>query len=280
MQNQLFKSLRVTSITLLLLSAPVFAALPNGGVPNGGVPNDEKSYEELPTKNLSDIERPQEKRADHKTIKPFIAKYDLLKKSDSVGEAIRKLNYSDDNLANYSYRTDANWFIFNDIREETSITSFDNKIITPTHYLFERKGTGKDKKYEWSFDVENDLATDLKKGKQLKVKFPENIQDKLSFQLQLRLDLIKDSSQKEYSYPVISTSGSIKEYIFENEGEEILTLPYGEIKAIKLKREVKDKKKVTFVWFAPELNYLLVQLYQMKNGKAQFNILLKTVDTL
>lgn len=259
MQNQLSNLISLTSLVLLLLSTELFA---------------EPVHE-----NLSSEKTSPETKAEPKTIKPFIAKYDLLKQSDSVGEAIRRLNYPDDHSANYSYRTEASWFIFTDIREETTVTKFNDNTITPTHYLFERKGTGKDKKYEWTFDVENDLATDLKKAKKLAVKFPKKIQDKLSYQLQLRLDLIKDSSQKEYTYPVISTSGAIKEYIFENEGEETITLPIGEIKAIKLKREVKDKKKITYIWFAPELNYLLVQIFQMKNGKGQFNALLKTVET-
>jgi hypothetical protein len=267
MQNHLSKLFSITSLILLLLSTEFFAEASNTELSTEAIHHDKTPHEKSSL----------EKKVDHKTIKPFIAKYDLLKKSDSVGEAIRKLNYTTENLANYSYRTEASWFVFTDIRKETSIANVDHKTVTPTHYLFERKGTGKDKKYEWTFDVENSLATDLKKEKQLPIKFPEKIQDKLSYQLQLRLDLIKDSSQKQYIYPVISTSGSIKEYIFENEGEETITLPYGEIKALKLKRDVKDK--ITYVWFAPELNYLLVQIYQIKNGKAQFNALLKTIET-
>jgi hypothetical protein len=272
MQNHLSNLFIITSLVLLLLSTDLFAELSHEVIPL-----DTSSHDNLSHGNLSHDNLSHDTKAEHKSIKAFIAKYALLKKSDSVGEAIRKLSYSDDNLANYSYRTEANWFIFSDIREETSIANLDNKKVTPTHYLFERKGTGRDKKYEWTFDVENDLATDLKKAKQLAVDFPEKIQDKLSYQLQLRLDLIQNSSQKEYTYPVISTSGSIKEYIFENQGEETLTLPFGEVKAIKLKRDVKDK--ITYVWFAPELNYLLVKIYQIKNGKGQFNALLKTVET-
>jgi len=215
-----------------------------------------------------------------KVIKPFIARYDLLKKSDSVGEAVRTLEYNADHSASYSYKTDASWFIFTDLREETSITKLDDNKITPTHYYYKRSGTGNNKSYEWTFDVDNDLASDVKKAKQLTIQFPEKIQDKLSYQLQLRLDLIKDSAKEIYTYPVISTSGKIKNYTFVNEGEEIIILPFGEVTAIKLKRDVKDSKKITYAWFAPDLNYLLVRLYQMKNGKSQFNAELKTVDIL
>ena len=255
MQNCLAHLLYRSSVLLLFISSVLFAE----------VSNEQNSHE---------------KKSATKIIKPFIAKYDLLKKSDSVGEATRQLNYPDELSANYRYKTEASWFIFSDVREETSITKVNDSKITPTHYLFERKGTGRDKKYEWTYDVENDFASDLKKEKKLNITFPEKIQDKLSYQLQLRLDLIINSSQELYTYPVISTSGAIKDYTFVNEGEKIITLPYGEIKTVKLKRETKDKKKITYAWFAPDLNYLLVKLSQIKNGKEQFSAELKTVDLI
>ena len=54
-------------------------------------------------------------------------------------------------------------------------------------------------------------------------------------------------------------------------------LPYGLVKAIRLKREVVDKKRVTYAWFAPELNYLLVKLYQVKGGVEQFEAQLTSI---
>ncbi|PCJ51130.1 MAG: hypothetical protein COA74_01335 [Gammaproteobacteria bacterium] len=213
-----------------------------------------------------------------KKISAFTAKYDLLKKSDSVGEALRRLEYLDDGSIKYSYKTKASLFIFTDTREETSLVQIKENTVIPSHYLFQRKGTGRDKKYEWTYDLDKNTAVDLKKAKQINIEFPQRIQDKLSYQLQLQLDLIKDPTKKEYSFPVISTGGSIKDYSFTNEGEEELVLPYGTIKTIKLKREVVDKEKITYAWFAPELNYLMVKLYQIKDGKPQFTADLKIVE--
>ena len=39
-----------------------------------------------------------------KKISAFTAKYDLLKKSDSVGEALRRLEYLDDGSIKYCYK--------------------------------------------------------------------------------------------------------------------------------------------------------------------------------
>ncbi len=77
---------------------------------------------------------------------------------------------------------------------------------------------------------------------------------------------------------MISTSGSIKNYVYQYDGEEEVMLPYGLVKAIRLKREVIKKKRITYAWFAPELNFLMVKLYQVKSGIEQFEAQLNSVE--
>ncbi len=62
----------------------------------------------------------------------------------------------------------------------------------------------------------------------------------------------------------------MKDYTYQYDGEEELILPYGLVKTVRYKREIKAKKRITYTWFAPELNYLLVKLYQIKAGNEQF----------
>jgi len=54
-------------------------------------------------------------------------------------------------------------------------------------------------------------------------------------------------------------------------------LPYGLVKTIRLKREIIEKERITYAWFSPELDYLLVKLYQIKAGAEQFEAQLKSV---
>jgi len=212
-------------------------------------------------------------------IAPFEATYSILHKSKEVGTAIRKLEKLTDNNYRYSYTTDIEWLIFDDKRTEESLVSIKNNYVIPQHYKYAREGTGRDKFYEWSYNVADNSATNLKKNETITLEFPENIQDSLSYHLQHRLNLIKNPEQKDFLYSVIKSSGSLREYAYEYDGEEEVMLPYGLINTIKLKREVKDKKRVTYAWFAPELDYLLVRLYQIKNGTQQFEAQLMVIDT-
>lgn len=211
-------------------------------------------------------------------IKPFEATYSILHKHKKVGEGQRKLEYLPNNQAKYSYHTDIEWMIFSDKREETSIVNLNDSTVKPTHYDYTREGTGRDKAYEWTYDITNNSATNVKTELHKNIDFPANIQDKLSYHLQHRLSMIENPKQELYVYPVIGTSGSIKNYVYQYDGEEEIVLPYGLVKTVRLKREVLEKERVTYAWFAPELNYLLVKLFQVKSGVEQFEAQLKAID--
>ncbi|WP_448555585.1 DUF3108 domain-containing protein [Thalassotalea montiporae] len=214
-------------------------------------------------------------------VSPFTAQYTILRKSKAVGSATRELEYLDNGLAKYSYHTDIEWMIFSDRRAETSIVEVAGGKVTPSHYTYNREGTGKDKYYEWQYDVKANQATNVKTKRTRDIDFPTNIQDKLSYHLQNRLNLIANDGQAQkpqhFVYPVVGTSGKIKNYVYEYDGEEELMLPYGLVKTIRLKREVVDKKRVTYAWFAPELDYLMVKLFQQKGGVEQFQAQLSSL---
>lgn len=211
-------------------------------------------------------------------VPAFNANYTILRSSKSVGKATRKLSYLDNGMAKYSYHTDIEWLIFSDTRDETSTVKLNGNKVTPTNYVFKREGTGRDKYYEWSYDTANGTATDEKKNKTKTIDFPDNIQDSLSYHLQHRLNLISKPEQKQFVYPVIKSSGSLKNYVYQYDGEEEIMLPYGLVKTVKFKREVVEKKRITYAWFAPELDYLLVKLYQIKGDVEQFEAQLESVD--
>ncbi len=210
-------------------------------------------------------------------IPAFTAQYSILHSGKTVGEATRQLSYLDNGLAQYSYHTDIEWLIFSDTREETSIVKLEGNKVIPTHYEYTREGTGSDKHYKWRYDIDKNSAVNELKDRKKTIKFPDNIQDSLSYHLQHRLNMMTSPAQEHFVYPVIKTSGSIKNYVYQYDGEEDLMLPYGLVKTIRLKREVIEKKRVTYAWFAPELNFLLVKLHQIKGDVDQFEAQLKSV---
>lgn len=210
----------------------------------------------------------------------FTANYTVLHKSDPVGTAVRQLSYKTDGSIDYHYQTHVEWLIFSQTRAETSILNLVNDKVTPLHYINTREGTGKDKRYEWLYQASKNKAEDIERQRIHTIDFSNNLQDKLSYHLQHRINLLNDATQSSYTYSVINTSGSINDYIYEYDGEEELILPYGLVKTKRFKREVKEKERVTYAWFAPDLDYLLVKLYQTKGGNEQFEAQLSSYKIL
>lgn len=210
-------------------------------------------------------------------IQAFTAKYAILHKSKKIGEGTRQLIYLDDNTLEYSYKSEISWLIFSDSRSEISTLKYKNDVLTPLKYEYKREGTGRDKHYIWQFDAKNNTATDVKKKRTIDIDFSQPLQDTLSYHLQHRLKMMEHPDQKQFVYPVIKTSGKIQNYVYQYDGEEELMLPYGLVKTIRLKRELIEKKRITYAWFAPALNCLLVKLYQVKGGTEQFEAQLATL---
>ena len=209
-------------------------------------------------------------------INDFTANYNIVHDGDNVGKAVRTLKNLADGSIEFNYKTDIEWMIFSDHRREITTNKIVDGKVLPLTYRSDREGTGKDKFYRWTFDHANKTAYNVKKkNKPMKGEWVDGLQSKLSYHLQSRLNLI--NGVKEFKFNALSTSGGVRTYNYEYIGKESLMLPYGNIDAIKLKRKKPDSKQVTYAWFAPELNYLMVKLHQIESDFQQFQAVLVSV---
>ena len=206
----------------------------------------------------------------HQLIPAFEAKYKISRGKKDLGTGHRKLKYLDNHSAEFSYNTDMKWFILSDKRQELSKVKLEQQRVVPLEYSFQRSGTGPNKHYHWLFAKDQGVVKNQLKNEQLTLDYSQAIQDPLSYHLQQRVNLLTQPTSTEFSYTTFSGKGNIKERSYQFDLEETITLPYGEIKTVRYKREVKRKRKVTYVWFAPELDYMLVKIQQIKNKDEEF----------
>lgn len=209
-------------------------------------------------------------------LKPYIARYKLFRSGTEHGTAERELSALD-SLYRLSYKSSIKWLIFSDKRSESSEFKIEDQQVKPYSYTMERSGTGPDRHYKVTFDREQQLLVTGKKKRKNKKNsaeqpdWDENWLDPISYQQQLYLDL--KQGKKTFDYFFINRKGLQREYKFKVAGEELLTLPYGNIKAIKVERVYdENSERQTFAWFAPELDYTLVRIWKAKSGTEQFDI--------
>ncbi|WP_331345611.1 DUF3108 domain-containing protein [Cellvibrio sp. UBA7661] len=135
--------------------------------------------------------------------------------------------------------------------------------VSPLHYSYARRGVGKDRTAELSFDWNKKSVTNNVQKISWQMDIAQKVQDKLSYQIQMQQDLLNGS--KSFSYQ-IADGGRLKEYKFIVECEEILDTPLGKVNTIKVKRSRENDERVTYAWLAKDWNYLLVRLQQEEKG--------------
>jgi hypothetical protein len=191
-------------------------------------------------------------------------------KAYRFGKELGKANLSLSKLKNNQYRLDysssVSIFFLSDKRKETSYFTIEENKIIPQSYVFKRTGTGSDKHMRIEFDHEKSkiLVND-------RPSFP--LEDQLDNQL-YRLDLQAKLAQGEtqFDYRVINDRGQYREYQMQVLGMETLSLPFGEVEAIKVGIVRENSSRSTFAWFSPALNFQLVRLQQFKDGDEQGDI--------
>lgn len=209
-------------------------------------------------------------------LKPFIARYKLFRSGKEHGSAERELSVLN-SLYRLRYQSSIKWLIFSDERSESSEFKLEDDRVRPLSYTMKRTGSGPDRTYRVIFDRDKQQIISGKKkrkdkGKRTATPWNEDWLDPISYQQQLVLDLQK--GKKSFNYHFINRKGKAREYHFRVVSKELLTLPYGDVKAIKVERlyDSKKSKRQTFAWFAPSLDYALVRIWKAKGGTEQFDI--------
>jgi hypothetical protein len=211
----------------------------------------------------------------------FKATYSLNRRGSTYGEGFRSLTKKENGIYVFSYQTKARYFFLTDTRTERSEFKYtflnEEWVASPLSYEFIREGTGKDKQYKVAVNYVNETISGRHKKNN---PFPEDtvIQDMMTYQVQIRLDLQRNKPVKKYT--VATRFGNWKDYDFTQYPPETITTPLGEYSSVKLTRTNIKKDRVTTVWLAPDLDYALIRLQQIEKGKENFDVVIKSYEVI
>ena len=209
-------------------------------------------------------------------LAPYKAEYSITRGGSDYGEGQRYLTQTNAGEWQLYGHTDISWFILSDERTTESVFRVnDEQDFIPIDFQYKREGTGSDRAFHASFDAETHQAVNVASGKPIDIKWQGALYDEGSVAEKLRLDVAAE--REPLSYAVIDEEGHSKTYRFQRIGEETISTPYGQLDTIKVERVRDNNKRETYYWFAPEMNYLLVQLQQFKEGDEQATMALTGV---
>jgi hypothetical protein len=153
---------------------------------------------------------------------------------------------------------------------EQSTLQINGNVVQPLNYQYR----GDQIEFQW----DKNTAAVVHDNEKLNIELHPGVQDKISYQLQIRLDLMAENGQfTDKHYSMISGT-RIKTYDIKKVGEETLATPIGNIDTVKIEISRKGKSRKIYAWMAKDKNYLLVRLQRIAEGKVSYSMDLESFD--
>lgn len=214
----------------------------------------------------------------------YKATYQAFKGRKKLGSGERIVTHQYRNNKPYfsvSFTSIAKWLFLSDKRTETTEFSIDGNKIKSHQFTLDRSGTGPDKHYAVYYDYTNQHIKNVNGHVVNGISWQTHWLDPLSEQLQIELDLSQLSLDK-------SLIGKTLDYHFLNRKAQPqyrtyqiteitqAELPVGEQQVIKIRRiyPENEKKKIKEMWFAPQMNYMMVRMIK-KDGSDKFDMVIQ-----
>lgn len=196
-----------------------------------------------------------------------------IKKGVSIdGKATRTLKRLDKNKWLYSFNVDS--FIA-DIKE-SSVILHDKGHIQSLDYNYKLSAfLVSDRKRKIHFDWVNNTAVNPLKKSDWEIKnIPQNTYDRLSYQLQLLLDVHNSHTKMTY---FIAHKAKLRESQFVVLGEEVIQSRFGNVQSITAKKQRdEDAKRETYLWFSKDFPLLLLKMTQREKDGEEYEIVLSS----
>ncbi|GAB1268655.1 DUF3108 domain-containing protein [Aurantivibrio infirmus] len=154
---------------------------------------------------------------------------------------------------------------------ETSEFQWNQDVrVIPETYTYNRTGLGRNREAILKFNWENNQVINNVERKPWKMDVPDLALDKVSYQLQIRSDLINKIPLSTYN---IADGGRLKQYDFEVLGEEELETRAGKFTAVRVKRiREESEDRQTIFWLAKDWDYLVIRVQQQEEDGASYEI--------
>lgn len=161
--------------------------------------------------------------------------------------------------------------------EEHSIFSVLDGLVQPSQYSSSDTLAKEGQTVSMHFDWASDVLTGHMGGQPIELSLASGAIDRASLQYALMVDLMHGRVRHEY---ILQEPDDIKRLEITLEGEKVVEVPYGRLKAIGITHSANSSSRKTTLWCAPSLGYLPVIIEQYKDGKLKGRVELSSYSLL
>ncbi|HLZ99091.1 MAG TPA: DUF3108 domain-containing protein [Steroidobacteraceae bacterium] len=207
-------------------------------------------------------------------IAPFSAHYTADWRSLNVGTSDLDLKRNAaDGTYEYTWRITARGvfrMVYSDDVVQRSWLSMNAGHVRPEKYRAEQGNSKVSIDFDWSAG----RARGESEGKPVDLELTEGIQDVMSIQIEVMLDLEHGNLPKTFK---IIDKDEIKDFLYTLEGPARLHTTLGELDTVVVASQRAGNNRVLKMWFAPTLGYIPVQAERSRDGKLEFAMRIKTL---
>ena len=182
----------------------------------------------------------------------------------------RSLTRLDDGT--YLFRIESSHFLAKlDERSHFRIT--DEGEYQSLEHVMTRRVLGVRRVERTEFDWENSVVTFERRGEQSEMPLETGYTDRTLYTYLMELDLAEGMEMP--SYRVVDRN-RVRDFTFEVLGEEQLRIDGEELTTLKLRRVTDDDSRETLVWFAPSMDYRLVQIVHTEDDGSEYEMYIES----
>jgi Protein of unknown function (DUF3108) len=211
-------------------------------------------------------------------LQPFRATYSVVWRSFDAGTTELKLQHESDQQYVYSSRSNAaglfHAFFSNEI-SQTSWFTVTKDGVRPDRYRGDDGSSKTARDISLDFNWETGRATGVAEDKPVDVALEPHTQDDMSIQIALMYALLKDEPPSSLR---LIDKNRIKEYVYTPEGTAHLKTALGELDTTVYRSQRAGSKRVTRMWYAPSLGYVPVRGEQLREGKREWQMEIRSLD--
>jgi Protein of unknown function (DUF3108) len=211
------------------------------------------------------------------TLQPFKTSFSVEWKGISAGTAWLELTQSGPNQYHYVSRNNARGIFRLAFPEEITQTSdfvFENGAVRPLRYRADDGSSDKSRDISLDFDWTRNRVRGTAEKKPVDLEAPAGLQDGMSVQIALMVDLAAGRSPSTYW---MIDKNKLKDYEYRNDGKVRIRTALGELDTVIWSSRRPNSDRITRVWYAPSLGYAPVKAERLKAGKVEIAMTLKSL---
>jgi Protein of unknown function (DUF3108) len=211
--------------------------------------------------------------ADAAGLAPFSAQYQADWKGISVGTSEIRLERPEQGHYLYTWTITARGIFrlayHDDLVQKSWLTAVGDHV-RPDRY-FGKEGSAT---VELNFDWTGMRATGVSETKPVDIALKHGIQDVMSSQVEVMLDLKNGNLPKSFH---IIDKDQLKEFDYTQEGSAKIRTAIGELDTVIVTSQRTGNNRILRMWFAPSLGFVPVQAERSRDGKVEIAMRIKSL---